>query len=124
MPSLGSYDELRQQVASVEDINAARDSAEKLVKTSRGILQFDAQSEQRMRLVLASLNGPGERVLWKMADNTTVELSETTMSALIEEATANMGARIQSVFARASLLKTKKNLGQVVTLRDISTEQW
>ena len=124
MPSLGSYDSLRQQEASTDDINAARDRAEKLVKTSKGVLQFDAQSEQRMRVVLASLNGPGAKVHWKMADNSTVELSEASMSALIEEATVNMAARIQSVFARASLLKTKKNLGQVITLRDISEEQW
>lgn len=124
MPSLGSYDALRQQEASTDDINAARDRAEKLVKTSKGILQFDAQSEQRMRVVLASLNEPGAKVHWKMADNSTVELSEASMSALIEEATVNMAARIQTVFARASLLKTKKNLGQVVTLRDISEEQW
>lgn len=124
MPSLGSYDALRQQEASTDDINVARDRAEKLVKTSKGVLQFDAQSEQRMRLVQASLTEPGAQVQWKMADNSTVVLTEATMSALIEEATVNMAARIQSVFARASLLKTKKNLGQVVTLRDISEEQW
>lgn len=124
MPSLGSYDALRQQEASTDDINEARDRAEKLVKTSKGVLQFDVQSEQRMRLVQASLTEPGAQVQWKMADNSTVVLTEATMSALIEEATVNMAARIQSVFARASLLKTKKNLGQVVTLRDISEEQW
>ena len=123
MPSLGSYDALRQVQATIEEINAARDAAESLVPTSRGILQFDPRSKQRLEIAASQLFA-GETVQWKMADNSKVTLDKQELLNLIQEASGALVVRMRRTFEYSNELKARMERGDVVTLRDISLERW
>lgn len=123
MPSLGSYDILRQIEASIEEINAARDAAEFLVPTSRGFLQFDPRSKQRMEIAADQLL-EGDSLQWKMWDNSKITLTKQELFDLIREASGSLGVRMRKTFEYANELKARKERGDVVTLRDISPERW
>lgn len=132
MPKLGKYDELAHSPATLEDIEAARLKAESLVMTSKGPLQFDSASRQRLVDVLRVLSSDAEpheqryQVSWKMADNSVWAYTFVELRDLIFEAESLVGPRVLSAFQKAQSLKERyKTEGYgVVTLRDISPENW
>lgn len=126
MPSLGEFDGLAQESATLQDIDAARLAAESVVQTSRGALQFDLVSRQRMNDVLMTLepDNVNSAVTWIMADNSKQYLCYEELRDLHYEATTLIGLRIGRVFDIASELKERLRRGKVVTLRDISDEAW
>lgn len=126
MPSLGEFDGLAQESATLQDIDAARLAAESVVQTSRGAMQFDLVSRQRMNDVLMTLepDNANSAVTWVMADNSKQYLCYEELRDLHYEATTLIGPRIGRVFDIASELKERLRRGKVVTLRDISDEAW
>jgi len=126
MPALGKYDPLDHQFASKQDIEAARLRAESLVTTSKGKLQFDALSRQRMGDALRNMDptDPNSVVSWRMADNGIKTMTHAQFSGVISEAELAVGSRSNQVFERSLEFKRKLSSGSAVTLRDIDQSNW
>ena len=126
MPALGSYDELAHTFCEKEDIEQERGRQESLIPTSRGLLQFDTLSRQRMMDALTTLvpEDVNSVVFWKMGDNTSVPLRHVQLKDLIEEASKLASARTVQMFTIAHEFKNKLAAGHKLTLRDISADKW
>lgn len=124
MPSLGKHDALAwREIREIDDIEIARKVHEYRVDTSKGVLQFDPTSKDRMYMVLQTINGGGT-VDWQMADNSTVTLDYESMSALIAEAESLVGPKLIRAHDYAQTLKTRFKIGGRVTQRDVAPENW
>lgn len=124
MPSLGKHDALAwREIREIDDIEIARKVHEYRVDTSKGVLQFDPTSKDRMYMVLQTINGGGT-VDWQMADNSTVTLDYESMSALIAEAESLVGPKLIRAHDYAQTLKTRFKIGGRVTQREVAPENW
>lgn len=124
MPSLGKHDGLAWRIVeSVEEIETARKTHEYRVDTSKGPLQFDPTSKDRMYMILQTIN-EGGAVEWKMADNSVVTLNYETMSALIAEAESLVGPKLLRAHDHAQRLKTRFRAGGRITQREVASENW
>jgi hypothetical protein len=124
MPSLGKHDALAwREIREIDDIEIARKVHEYRVDTSKGVLQFDPTSKDRMYMILQTINGGGT-VDWQMADNSTVTLDYESMSALIAEAESLVGPKLIRAHDYAQTLKTRFKIGGRVTQREVSAENW
>ena len=124
MPSLGKHDALAwRDIREIDDIEIARKVHEYRVDTSKGVLQFDPTSKDRMYMILQTINGGGT-VDWQMADNSTVTLDYESMSALIAEAESLVGPKLIRAHDYAQKLKTRFKIGGRVTQREVSAENW
>ncbi|UKL14937.1 hypothetical protein hairong_031 [Pseudomonas phage hairong] len=124
MPSLGKHDALAwKQIFDIEEIETARKLSEYRVETSKGVLQFDPTSKDRMYMILQTINGGGT-VDWQLVDNSTVTLDYESMSALIAEAESLVGPKLLRAHDYAQTLKTRFKIGGRVTRRDVAPENW
>lgn len=124
MPSLGKHDALAwREIREIDDIEIARKVHEYRVDTSKGMLQFDPTSKDRMYMILQTIN-EGGTVDWKMADNSTVTLNYESMSALIAEAESLVGPKLIRAHDYAQTLKTRFKIGGRVTQREVAPENW
>lgn len=126
MPALDSYDELAHTLCTKEDIERERAYQETLLPTSKGLLQFDIVSRQRMADAMFTLvpEDVNSVVFWKMADNKSIPLRHAQLKDLIEEATQLASARTVRMFTLAHEFKSKLASGYKLTLRDIHEEKW
>lgn len=130
MPKLGKYDELAHQFASKQDVENARAAIESIVPTSRGPLQFDMVSRQRLQDVLRTLSPEAlsheqaYQVPWRMADNQITAFTYVELRDLITEAESLAGPRAISAFQKAQEFKAVLAAGGELTMRDISPENW
>ena len=126
MPALGKHDPLAHKPASKRDVELARLKAESLILTSRGYLQFDSLSRQRMNDALRNMNSVDSTsvVSWMMADNSIQTMTYHQFFDLIYEAEQAAGARLNQVFERSLEFKRKLSSGSEVTLRDIDQSNW
>lgn len=122
MPSLGNYDPKTAELASKEDVNAARRLAETVIRVSGYQVQFDNISRQRMKDVICSMGE--DQVNWKMYDNKVVAFFKSDLADLFHKAEAAMGAHSLKVFQRAASLKDQIDNGEVVTMADLRLARW
>lgn len=126
MSELGKYDALAHIPITLEDIKFARSEAEKIINTSKGALQYDVVSRQRMLDALISLDPEDHTstVTWAMADNEQIQLNHVEMGLLIKEANCVIGPHSIMMFEKANYFKDLLNTGSTLTMRDIAPEAW
>jgi len=110
------HDPKQSVIVSKADIDSYRQKVESVVKVGILAVQFDAESERRMRLALSS----GDSVTWRMADNSERTFSNAEFEELINAAAVEAGKVISQAFLVARQLKEK----DTVTLRDLESAAW
>lgn len=123
MSSLGQYDSLQHKYVTKEDIDAAKEKAEEIIVTSKGRLQFDTLSRQRLNDVVKALT-KDEVISWGMVGGQTVSLKKEELKKLIEEAEAISGTRAPKLYLKAKEFKDLISSGVRVTARDVCPEVW
>lgn len=123
MPSLGNHDPLSSRLVSKEQIEQIRNAVESTVAVNGYQLQFDRASRDRMMLVIKGLK-TGEKVDWKMRDNTVVTFTKAEFQKLYTAAEAEAGRQIIRAHSKAQEFKGKLERGERVTQRQIQVSAW
>lgn len=123
MPELGEYDELSHTLASKEDIDNARLTAETLIPTKYGVLQYDLMSRQRITDAIVANKGM-DSISWRFLDNSEVLMSVTDFIEMDKDASLYVGPHSNSIFNKAKQLKDRLRAGGTVSLREIDADSW